>query len=107
MAQIVAVRTVAGRSARLLAICGKCGRKLGGGFGKGGGQSLTKLLRRELAAAKGKRAAVRIVETRCLKICPRHAVALVDGSRPDEILIVAQGTPAAIVAARLVLRLAD
>ena len=104
---ISAVRTVTTRSARLLAICGKCGKKLGGGFGKGGKTSLVKTLRRDLVAAKGKRAAVRIVETRCLGVCPRQAVAMIDGRVPGAVLIVARGTDVGTVAGRLELPLAD
>ena len=100
------VRTVSTRAARLLAVCGKCGRKLGGGFGKGGTASLVKTLRRGLAAAKGKRAAVRVVETRCLGICPRHAVAMVDGGSPNAVLIIARGTDIGTLAGQLALPLA-
>ncbi len=103
---ISSVRTVSTRASRLLAVCGKCGKKMGGGFGKGGKASLIKTLRRELAAAKGKRAAVRIVETRCLGICPRHAVAVVDGGCPESVLIVARGTEVGVIADRLELPLA-
>lgn len=104
---ISSVRTVSTRAARLLAVCGKCGKKIGGGFGKGGKASLVKTLRRDLAAAKGKRAGVRVVETRCLGICPRHAVAVVDGRHPDAILIVARGTEVDEIADRLELPLAS
>ena len=98
-----AVRTVPVRATRLLAVCGKCGRKLGGGFGKDGDTSLAKMLRRGLASARGKRAAVRIVETKCLDICPKHAVAVIDGDHPGEVLIVASGTSVETVAARFAL----
>ena len=103
---ISSVRTVSTKVARLLAICGKCGRKLDGGFGKGGKASLVKTLRCGLAAAKGKRAAVRVVETRCLGVCPRHAVAMVDGSSPTAVLIVSRGTDVETLADRLELPLA-
>ena len=103
---ISSVRTVSTRVARLLAVCGKCGKKVGGGFGKGGKASLVKTLRRDLAAAKGKRAAVRVVATRCLGICPRDAVAVVDGHSPDKVLIIARGTDTGTIADRLELPLA-
>lgn len=103
---ISSVRSVSTRAARLLAVCGKCSKKVDGGFGKGGKASLVKTLRRDLASAKGKRAGVRIVETRCLGVCPRHAVAMVDGARPDAVLIVARGTDVGMIADRLELPLA-
>lgn len=74
----IAVRTIPVAATRLLAICGKCGKKLGGGFGAGGDRSLGKALKRAVPGAKGKRAGLRIVETKCLDICPKGAVALVD-----------------------------
>ncbi len=103
---ISSVRTVPTSATRLLAVCGKCGKKIGGGFGKGRKFSLVKTLRRDLAAAKGKRAAVRVVETRCLGICPRQAVAMIDSQRPDAVLIVARDTGSDMIAERLQLPLA-
>ena len=101
ISRIGAVRTITAPSARLLAVCGKCTRKLDGGFGDEGAVSLTKALRRGLRNALGKRAEIRIVETRCLDICPKRAVALIDGNSPGEIVIVAAGTSVDELAARL------
>lgn len=95
------VRVVATAATRVLAICGKCGKKLGGGFGGSAGQPLGKLLRRSLKGAKGKRATLRIVETKCLDICPKGAVALLDSAQPGAVLLVARATPMAVVAVRL------
>lgn len=95
------VRIVATTATRLLAICGKCGKKLGGGFGDGAGQPLGKALRQRVKGAKNKRAALRIVETKCLDICPNGAVALLDSAQPGAVMLVARGTPVAVVAARL------
>lgn len=103
---VAAVRTVRTRAERLLAVCGKCSRKFGGGFGKGGNASLTKVLRRGLADARGKRAVVRVVETHCMGLCPRHAVAMIDGNRPGAFLVVAEGTDLGAIASRLELPLA-
>ena len=100
------IRVAPLRASRLLAICGKCGRKLDGGFGDKGEASLVKTLRRDLAEAKGKRASVLIVETKCLDICPKHAVAMVDSARLGEVLIVAEGTSSVELAERLGLPLA-
>ncbi len=95
------VRLLPIRATRLIAICGKCGRKLGGGFGPRGDKALSKSLRREVDGAKGKRATLRIVETRCLDICPKRAVALIDSHAPGQVMIVPVGAPVEAVAARL------
>ncbi len=95
------IRAVPQRAASLIAICGKCGKKIGGGFGDGGKQSLAKAMRQALHLPKPKRAQVRLVETKCLKLCPKGAVAVVDSRDPATILVVAAGTPAMTVAARL------
>ena len=103
------MRVVATTATRILAICGKCGKKLGGGFGEGGrrplgeggSQPLGKALRRRLKGAKGKHATLRIIETKCLDICPKGAVAMLDSAQPGAVVLVAQGTPIAVVAARL------
>jgi predicted metal-binding protein len=95
------VRVVATSATRILAICGKCGKKLGGGFGDGAGQPLGKVLRRRLKSANGKRATLRIIETKCLDICPKGAVALLDSAQPGAMLLVARATPLAVVAVRL------
>lgn len=95
------IRAVTHQAASLIAICGKCGKKLGGGFGADGNQPLGKALRRALNLPKPKRAAVRIVETKCLKLCPKGAVAVVDSRDPATILVIPAGTPVLAVAARL------
>jgi hypothetical protein len=99
------VRLLPIKATRLIAICGRCGRKIGGGFGPRGDKALSKSLRRVVEGAKGKRATVRIVETRCLDICPKRAVALIDSHRPGQVMIVAAGTPVETVADRV--RIAD
>jgi hypothetical protein len=95
------VRLVATSASRVIAICGKCGKKLGGGFGEGAGRPLGKMLRRTVPGTKGKRATLRIVETKCLDICPKGAVALLDSAQPGAVVIVARATPVAVVVARL------
>lgn len=95
------IRSIATPAASLIAICGKCGKKLGGGFGAGGDQSLGKALRKALDLPKPKRSRVRIVETRCLKLCPKGAVAVVTSADPGSILIIPEATPVMDVAARL------
>lgn len=95
------IRAFATPATSLVAICAKCGKKLGGGFGADGDRSLGKALRRALDLPKPKRARVRIVETRCLKLCPKGAVAVIHDSDPGSILIVAAGTPVDAVARHL------
>lgn len=100
------IRTVVTAATRLIGICGKCGKKLGGGFGADGDKPLAKLLRRKAARARGKRAAVRVMTTACLDICPRDAVAMVDSAAPGTVLIVAERTPVARICARIGLPMA-
>jgi hypothetical protein len=95
------LRRVAIPATRLIAICGKCGRKLGGGFGAGGKGALAKVLRRGVVGVKGKRAVLRIVETRCLDICPKGAVVVLDSAQPGVAMIVPAGMPVAQVAHEL------
>ena len=95
------IKALAARSTSLVAVCRKCGKKLGGGFGPKGKASLAKALQRELVLGKGKRARVRVVETGCLKYCPKGAVVVLRGGVPGEVLIVPRETPVLEVAARL------
>ncbi|MBU3078386.1 hypothetical protein [Sphingomonas quercus] len=82
-------------------VCGKCSKRQGGGFGPKGKTGLLKALRRLVPKARGRKAAFGLIEMRCQKICPRHAVLVVDGRRPADWLLVRPGTPVAEVAARL------
>lgn len=95
------LRRVATQATRLIAICGKCGRKLGGGFDDDGERALAKALRRRVPGAKGKRALLRIVETKCLDICPKGAVVVLDSADPGATLIVPAGMSMAEVAREL------
>ncbi len=81
-------------------VCGKCSKKVGGGFGPKRWHPLAKALRRALGL-KGRRAAGGVVETKCLGVCPKGAVMVVDGARPGAWLIVPMGTPLAAVTAQL------
>ena len=64
-------------------VCGKCSKKLGGGYGPKRKASLAKMLRKTLALGKGRKAKLGVVETRCLGICPKHAVTMIDTRAPD------------------------
>ena len=95
------IRTVATRSATLVAICKKCGKKVGGGFGDGGGQSLAKALKKGLDLPKWKRSPIRIVETGCMKLCPKGAVAVTTSGDARLVYVIPAGTPVGEVAAHL------
>lgn len=82
-------------------VCGKCTRKIDGGFGKKGRTPLAKALRKILGGGKGRKSPLGVVETRCLGVCPKQAVIVVDSRRPGGWLSVAAGADVAEVAARL------
>jgi hypothetical protein len=80
-------------------ICRKCQKKLGGGFGPDGKQSLRGHLRAALRA-RGARGRVGFIEVDCLGICPKGAVAAGFASAPGALLIVARGASAESVLGR-------
>ena len=82
-------------------VCGKCSKKLGGGFGRKGKTALAKALREQPGFGKGRKAHIGVVETRCLKVCPRGAVTLVDTRRPHRWLIVPAGDDVAALSASI------
>jgi predicted metal-binding protein len=82
-------------------VCGKCSKKVDGGFGAKGKTSLAKALRRELGVKKGRKARIGVIETRCLGLCPKRGVTMVHGTRPREWMVVAPGTPVTDVIAAL------
>lgn len=98
------IRTISTRSETLVAICRKCSKKLGGGFGDGGKQSLAKALKHDLDLPKWKRSPVRLVETGCMKLCPKGAVAVATSRDARLVHIIPGGTPVVEVAAHLDLR---
>jgi predicted metal-binding protein len=73
-------------------ICSKCSKKVKGGFGPKGKAPLAKALRKHLGLKKGRKAEAGIVEVKCLGICPRGAVTVVNGAESREWLIVPVGT---------------
>lgn len=82
-------------------VCGKCSKRVGGGFGKKGKTPLAKALRKFLGMGKKRRDRLGVVETRCLGVCPRDAVVVVDSRAAQHWLLVKPGTPIEAVAARL------
>lgn len=81
-------------------VCGKCSKKIGGGFGPKGRTALAKALRREPGFGKGRKATTGVVETKCLGLCPKGAVTVVDSRRPGAWLVVPAGADAAELACR-------
>lgn len=84
----------------VILLCGKCARKMEGGYGKKKQHTLRSALRAELKAT-GPRRRVRIVETRCMGLCPKKAVTALNASRPERILTVPKGTSAEAALAAL------
>jgi len=95
------IRVLASRWQGSVLVCGKCSKKLGGGFGEKGRTPLAKMLRAVLGLKKGRKAERGVVEVKCLGICPKNAVVMVDGARPDRWLLVPAGADASEVVATL------
>lgn len=92
--------SVPSRWAAAILVCGKCEKKLGGGFGKKDDKPLSRLLIKS-AGGKGRKAGLGVVTTKCLKLCPKQAVTVVDGAHPGEWLVIERGTSIEEVRARL------
>jgi predicted metal-binding protein len=86
-----------------LLLCGKCARKMDGGYGPKGKDTLRSALRTELSA-KGLRRQVRIIETRCMGVCPKRAVTALNASQPGTILTLPRKTPPENALALLLVR---
>ena len=85
------IRVLASRWQGSVLVCGKCLKKLDGGFGEKGRTPLAKLLRQALGVKKGRKAERGVVEVKCLGVCPKNAVVMVDGARPDRWMLVPAG----------------
>jgi predicted metal-binding protein len=94
----VETRTTPWRNIVLL--CGKCSRKMDGGYGHRGKETLRTALRQSLSD-QGIRREVRIIETKCLGICPKKAVVAINTARPQIILTIPAGTNVDAVATQL------
>ena len=82
-------------------VCGKCSKKVKGGFGPKGRTSLVKELRRYCGLAKGRKGRIGIVEVKCLDICPKKAVVVVNTQRSGIWQVVEPGSDIANVAETL------
>jgi predicted metal-binding protein len=93
------IRVAKSRWTGMVLVCGKCSGKIDGGFGVDGRTPLAKALRKH--AGKGRKATYGVIETKCLKLCPKRAVAVVDAACPDRWLVVDAGEPIDLVAQRI------
>ncbi len=91
---------VAANWGRVILVCGKCSKRVDGGWGAKGRTPLAKALRRELGVSKGLNATTGVVETGCLGACPARGVIVFDAARPTRWAVARPGeTPAAVLAA--------
>jgi predicted metal-binding protein len=84
-----------------LLVCGKCSKRLDGGFGPKGRTPLAKALRKHLGLKKGRKGKAGIVEVKCLGVCPRGAVTVVNGAAPGEWMLVKADADLDVIAAGL------
>lgn len=81
-----------------LLVCAKCSKRIDGGFGKKGKQSLAKALRQQLGVKRFRKSTVGVVEVKCLGVCPRGAVTLVDARDPGNWRLILAGADLAVLA---------
>ena len=74
----------------VILVCGKCSRKLNGGYGSRGKATLRTALKEELKH-RGYKRGVRIVETKCFGVCPKKAVVALNASAPARLLTIPRG----------------
>lgn len=101
------LKTVRSNWSDTILVCAKCSKKLGGGFGPKGKTPLAKALRKAFGLKKGRKGRAGVVEVKCLGVCPRDAVTVVNGARAREWLIVPEGADLDAVASKLRLGLGD
>ncbi|RHW16564.1 (2Fe-2S) ferredoxin domain-containing protein [Sphingomonas gilva] len=81
-------------------VCRKCSKRLGGGFGPKGKMPLAKALRK-VGSGKGRKARIGVVEVKCLGVCPKGAVTVIDSRDPGQWRLVRAGADLGEVAAVL------
>lgn len=94
------IQTVPAPWRSFVLVCGKCSRKLDGGFGRKGKLELDEALRGALKKA-GRRRELRVERTGCLGLCPKRAVTIAWAGRPGEVMVVPEGADASAVLVRL------
>ncbi|WP_051211572.1 MULTISPECIES: hypothetical protein [Sphingomonadaceae] len=87
------LRQVSSRTRCIALICGRCSKKVGGGFGQKGKTALAKMLNEANGGKKGRKAQILAIETKCLKLCPKGAVVTIGASHPGTWLLIQPGTP--------------
>lgn len=92
------LRTVPTEWREVILVCGKCSKKIGGGFGAKGDQRLDKALRKELGLGKGRKAGIKFIRVPCFDICPKGAVTVSKAGEPDRLFLVPRGAPVEDVA---------
>ena len=85
------MKTVRSDWSSTLLVCKKCSKKLDGGFGPKGRTPLAQALRKHLGLKRGRKGRAGIVDVKCLGVCPRGAVTVVDGAMPGEWMLVRAG----------------
>lgn len=95
------MKTVAAQWDAAILICKKCSKKIGGGFGEKGKTSLAKALRARSNGKRGRKADMGVIETGCLKACPKNAVVAINAAHPQEWIVVPRGADVEDVLARL------
>ncbi len=78
-------------------VCAKCSKRIDGGFGRKGKQSLAKALRRQLGIKRLRKSPIGVVEVKCLGVCPRGAVTMVDAREPGSWRLVPAGADLAVL----------
>jgi hypothetical protein len=84
----------------VLLVCGKCSRKLGGGFGPDGKHKLKPALQTALKDS-GRRREVRVMKSGCMGVCPKDAVTTLNAAKPGKIWVVPKNTEVVTVLSRL------
>ncbi|MGJ3649728.1 (2Fe-2S) ferredoxin domain-containing protein [Sphingomonas sp. GlSt437] len=92
---------IASRWERTILVCAKCSKKVDGGFGNKGKQRLAKALRRYLGIKRWRKSPIGIVEVKCLGVCSKGGVTVVDAAKPGTWHVVPQCAEVETVAAML------
>jgi predicted metal-binding protein len=93
MSKQPAFRTTPWRT--VLIVCRKCGKKLGGGFGRKRKESLKSALRPH------RQRDIRICEAACLGVCPKGGVTALNATHPGRIHVIPAGMDASEAMERL------
>ncbi len=84
-------RVVTSHWSGAILVCAKCTKKVDGGFGPKRRTRLAKALRKMFGLKKGRKSSAGVIEVKCLGVCPKNAVTLIDAANPDRWWIVPVG----------------